>query len=265
MKAARIISFAIALSVIGSCSIFENRDNCPCYVKVLSSNIPTDCEQVSAYFLESGNMTSKSDIPAEMIRTGYDIEMERKEINEMMLWCDTSVFAFPDFSVGDCHIVAPEGKDFPSVFMARENFSTMCDATTLHAVFHKRFARINVIFCTEITVEEAIICSDASGYTLSGEPIASKTKYNAQVEECEEGMEFSVNVPQQTSDGMLISLLYRGESVCVIPAGDILRKHGYDWKAADLSDIRLKINASDISVSIITAQWEDGFEGNKDI
>ena len=241
-----------ALLMLLSCSIREDRADCPCLLILDFSSLDGEALFLSGrdevvWSVRSGDFQIGGRFQAEDLPPEYVVEIPRETACLIVAAGDEGLYG------QDVGVLAPEGEPFPPL----SAFVTEVDGTlpelTVPVALHKRYAVLDILF-RDMMQDGAsyAIVGEMCGYGPDLEPVPGRLYIPFSPDG--EGR-CSVAVPAQT-DGSLAVCVYRyGELERVFSLGACLPDSGYDWFAEDLEDISLEIDYVDGTARIKFDQW----------
>ncbi|MCR5326243.1 MAG: hypothetical protein K6E37_05765 [Bacteroidales bacterium] len=246
----RILCF-IAVLLLCSCSVKENRSFCPCELLVYSEEPLKTDGSVLVSVIQDG----------EVVKQGM---MSRE-----------------DFEGGNCRLTVPRRPSQVTVFTGIKDmnavsgrllnirFEHQCDevysssdlalletdAYDCQVTPHKNYARL---FLTIIGLPDAAtvaVSSNVKGYDIvSLDPCEGLFQCSPDKDHGEQ--EFLVRLPRQLNDGMSLDVLKDGSLFRSVPIGMMIAATGYSYDDLDLLDVSLTVDLSKSYVFVTVAGWE---------
>ena len=223
----------LGLVALASCSVKEDRSDCPCWLTVRAS-YPQ--ELVSAWF---GTHTLFEGHDGELI----DCRVPRGIVE--------GVASTGDFSV-------QEGQQMAELFASVTKVNTVCEETEVAPQLHKQFARVDIDFKDEDdgrTAYDLLVTGNVSGSdkrTL--EPLEGA--FRCAPEPIMDGRGYEFRVPRQKDETLRLELSYHGNPVETIDLGYLIGKTGFDWKAENLGDVSILCDLPAHTFTITVMEWE---------
>lgn len=242
----------LVLLALGSCSVREERSDCPCLLTLDFSSVDVEAlaregaDELS-WVVRTGDFSLRGRISLDALPAEHVVEVPREEAELTVLAGDEGLYD-PAGS-----LLIPEGEECPPL----RAFSVPVDATQPELLvpvqLHKRYA------CLEILLRDLV--QDGSSFVLRG----SFCGYGADMEPLpgpflvplvpDGSGTCRARVPAQR-DGSLSLCIYRfGELDRVFALGTYILDSGYDWWAEDLEDIRLEIDYVLGAIRFKIDQW----------
>ena len=230
----RIVTLGIlGLAVLVSCSVKEDRTDCPCWLTVRAS-YPN--EVVSAWY---GNHTLFEGLMGEQI----DLQVPRGTVD---LVASRGKFT-----------VAP-GQQMDELFATALKVDTQCEEAEAIPFLNKQFARIYFIF-KDAEEGRLDIKLEAVGYVRGVdkrtlEPL--KGAFSCVPEENQEGG-YVFRAPRQKDASLILNRWNPdGDELPTIPLGQIIQKAGFDWTAESLGDIEILADIPASTFQITVMDWQ---------
>lgn len=226
------LSMTVMLAAI-SCSVKENRSECPCWLTVRAS-YPN--EVVSAWY---GNHTLFDGLVGEQV----DRQVPRGTVE--------LVASRGSFTVN-------EGQQMAELFASVSKVDTRCEEAEAIPVLNKQFARVYIEYKdtddgrTAHRIEVTGNVKGADKRTL--EPVGGSFRCVPDPSE-DRGYEF--RAPRQKDNSLILhQYTADGTELEQIPLGELIAKAGFDWKAESLGDVQIlaDIPASRFTITIL--DWD---------
>ena len=221
----------LGLVALVSCSIKEDRSDCPCYLTV-------DAERVISV---DGWFGTKSLF--NVIGGFVDRQVPRGIVD--------IVASHGRFSV-------PEGQQMDSLFAKRIPVDTDGESAYARVTLCKNFATIELDFKDE---DDGRTDYDllATG-TISGVDARSlnpeEGSFSFVPEPNTDGRGYAFRVPRQKDETLKLLLSKDGNIVETIDLGHLVAKTGFDWKAESLGDIAILCDLPAHTFTITVKEWE---------
>ena len=257
----RLLVAAVIVSAPLSCSVKEDRTECPVYVTVLTDRFvqkglsdgiisfgaaqPIRRETVSflSYVREGFEQACPRDFARVSVLTGVDHAMLREGTLE-----------------------TPYGSQADLVWAYGETFSAYADEYLVDAVPHKQYCLVRFLFDGSRFAPAdypwrfrlKAECSGMDIYTLAPLP----GPYSALVGPNALGEWYGV-LPRQLSNNMLLEVFVpeaegsaEGRTEYVIDLGKAFEAQGYDWTLEDLKDIEVQVGFIEADLTVTVHEWE---------
>ena len=241
---------ALALLALGSCSVKEDRSDCPCWLTVDLSGTNAPYLKLSAWcpvpvFAESIPRSQRDDL--------HEYRVPRGQVR-LSAYRETPGL----FLEGDVLSIT-EGSQMDSLFACTALVDT--DAEFAHETIRlkKNFTTVSVIFKDEADGRPEGHWMEVLG-TVAGvdirtlEPVAGRFSCMAEPAR-DRGYVF--RVPRQM-DAELSATLYNEAGVMMDTylLGDLIQKAGFDWNKPDLGDIEILVDKPSATFTITVKEWD---------
>lgn len=234
MAMKRIVTLGIlGLAVLVSCSVKEDRTDCPCWLTVRAS-YPN--EVVSAWY---GTHTLFEGLMGEQI----DRQVPRGTV---------------DLVASRGNFTVPPGQQMDELFATALQVDTQCEEAEAIPFLNKQFARIYFLF-KDAEDGRLDIRLEAIGYVRGVdkrtlEPLQGPFSCTP-VENPDGGYVF--RAPRQMDSSLMLNRWSKdGEELSPIPLGQIIEKAGFDWKEESLGDIQIQADIPASTFQITVMAWE---------
>ena len=230
----RIVTLGIlGLAVLVSCSVKEDRTDCPCWLTVRAS-YPN--ERVSAWF---GSQPIFQDEDGQQV----DRQVPRGIV---------------DIVACRGKFIAQEGHQMDELFASLTQVDTQCEEAEVIPYLHKQFARVSLEFeGSEDGRVERILqvqgnVKGADKHTL--QPLEGS--FRCTPDEPQDGG-YEVRVPRQKDDSLtLLQYDLNGKELDPIPLGYLIKKAGFDWTQESLGDVAIIADIPAQTFQITVMDWE---------
>lgn len=289
----RFYKFLVLLSVLQpfftcpGCSVKEDRDLCPCTLVLEFPGEDAERLQDGVTVCMRGYSDGDGFSLCDTISTGqpasggapdgvsYSYVVPKGDI-------DLAVAYSADGLAGELNssgrwIEIDEGRPCPSIWTCCEKVSAWADRVTVPVRLHKNFCRID-IQVRDVDGEEfpfkLRVRGNVNGYGLDGKPARGAFLCDAESAETEgpgtasestgsgtasesavSGHGYSVTVPRQTDDSLILEIVTGDGVAKSFAIGNYIASSGYDWASADLKDICLEIDYARTVISFTIDKW----------
>jgi len=221
----------LGLVALVSCSIKEDRSDCPCYLTV-------DAERAVSVDGWFGTRSLFN-----VIGGFVDRQVPRGIVD--------IVASHGRFSV-------PEGQQMDSLFARRIPVETDGESAYARVTLCKNFATIELDFKDEDegrTVYDLLATGTVSGVDARTlEPVEGP--FSCVPEPVTDGRGYAFRVPRQKDESLRLELSYNGSPVETIDLGYLIAKTGFDWKAESLGDIAVLCDLPAHTFTITVKDWD---------
>jgi len=223
----------LGLVALGSCSVKEDRGDCPCWLTVRAS-YPN--EMVSAWL---GTQPIFQDEDGQQV----DRKVPRGDV---------------DVVASRGRFTVSEGEQMAELFASVSHVDTRAEEVEVIPYLHKQFARVYLEFQDTddgrvgYTLEVQGNVKGADKRTL--EPVGGA--FHCTPDESDD-RGYEVCVPRQKDDSlMLLQFSDDGEELPSIPIGQIIKKAGFDWSQDSLGDVSILANIPEMRFQITVMDWQ---------
>ena len=250
MRHVAIIVGILGLMALCSCSVKEDRSDCPCWLTVDLSETNGAYVQLKAWC--PAPVFSES-IPRSQRNAFHEYRVPRGQVR-LSAYRET-----PGLFLEGEVLSITEGSQMDSLFACTSLVDTDAEFAHETILLHKNFATVSVIFKDEENGRPADCRLDVSG-TVAGvdvrtlEPIPGR--FSCTAEEPLEGG-FAFRVPRQM-DADLNAALYSHDGILMesYPVGWLIQQAGFDWSKTDLSDVEILVDTPTASFTITVKEWD---------
>ena len=250
-------------AVVGSlsCSVKEDRMECPVYVTVLTDRFAQQGLQEGTVSFSADRLLARDEINfLSYLREGYEQACPRDFARVAVL------SGVENGRLSEETLFVPPGRQADLLWAFGISFSAGEDSYLLDAVPHKQYCLIKFLFDESPTAPGDYpwrfrLLADCSGmniYTL--EPVDGT--YRSSVGPNAVGEWYGV-LPRQRSNNMRMEVYLpnaddetEGRTDYVLDLGKAFEKSGYDWSQEDLKDISVKVGFSEAGIRLTVQEWE---------
>lgn len=242
----RVLAAVVGVLLACSCSVKEDRAQCPCCLTIDLSSMGHQEEGALTLVYFDGKDTSYTGVKeldpalAELL-----VKVDRKKLKRGAWIMPGSVFKG--------RVTAPEGCDFPHVWMGCVEVDCREDEARDTILLHKRWCEVSVTLKGALPTSgiEASVEGNVCGYTAEGECIRGGS--NVGVGLVKDA--FSFSVPRQLDDSLILRMGNGEPSMRVFALGRLLLEYGYDWDAEDLADVSIVLDLQRSSLDVTISAW----------
>lgn len=252
-----VFLFSVALA---SCSVKEDRGDCPAYVTVnvdrfINRDLPNGTvvfDDPFAHHSEEINFYPYSGI-------GYEWPVDRH------LARVTVLSGYDREKIGESEVRVPYGQMAGMVWAYTETFSAESDLYVVDAWPHKQYCLVRFMFDNGYKAPEPYpwrfrIKAECNGFDLyTLEPLVGE--YCCTVWPNAQG-QFSCIIPRQLGNNLIMEIFVpnedsetEGRVEYVIDLGKRFENLGYDWSVPDLGDVSLKVGFASGEVDVSVDGW----------
>lgn len=263
MKTRRLIGLLTLTLTLASCSVKEDRSECPCWLTV-------DVSKIDADFCSILNTRCFTDLEEQFsdtinVRVFQDSTYERtvkRGVVDLTFWKGHESALKANDVIGAVSL----GNEADSLYAGRfENDFSRKEITSAKASLHKQFATIGIDFRGYVQALKAkvVVESNYNGLDIKHFTPASGS-YRRQLSRAGESGDdaylFNSRLLRQGEDTKLYLKFYGTGNTKDNPSwtadlGAMLREIGYDWTKEDLEDIRFIIDGYNVGVQV--EDWDE--------
>lgn len=254
----KVLAAALPLLLPASCSVREDRGECPCWLEVFCAGCPED----GLFFSADAPDGRTSDW--HFVRTDFSPSATVTVARRRQVWC----------SWADGHGIEVDGRIYridagrqcDSLYSWHGGKDCRCESQKDTIVLHKQFCTVFLTLSNpgkgDYPFEIEVRGNSAGLDLISGIAVDGRFRFRPRIEQdrC------SFRLPRQCPGSELTLAFYRdGEFLSAADLGNAMLESGYDWEDIDLEDVRLDIQYSRLTGVIKIEDWEDGRSWNTEI
>ena len=241
MSSDGLFRILVPIFLLSSCSIKENRAECPCALTLELTALPVR-PVVLGVAGEGYSLT-------EVIHADTVLVVPVPK-------GDLAVSAIGGaLAEGDGSVRIPEGEEAPPLYLFHANVSTEAEQVVLPVLLHKQFCTLELLLKGppgygppfEVAVEGAY-----GGWQPDGSPAPGP--FSRRLLPGSDGRAV-LRLPRQKDDSLLMHIVFSDQIVRTFALGSYIAASGYDWSASDLDDLTLHVDISLTSVTVSTDLW----------
>lgn len=249
---------AVVAMVAVSCSVKEDRTDCPCFLTLDLGGIGNAA--LMEHGLKDMNilLASGTDFA---VREDFRLEDSVKEYNVAIPKSGVDVMVLCSGG-GKCSVEngleIQEGEECPVVQMFTESFIADAGDMRRTVVLHRNYCVLSVKMKTSfnalprpftISVE-----GEVSGYRLDGTLAEGLFRCTSALSV--DGV-CSVRIPRQRDASLRLVITFKdSEEIRSFPVGEYILESGYDWTAQDLEDISVEMDFSRSGLTFSISKWK---------
>lgn len=247
----RLCISLLAFGGLASCTVKEDRAECPCRLSVLI--VDGRAEKTPLTFAVSGAKT----ILEERLSGGSAQLVDAFEIPRG-LW---QSFVYAGLSEGRLQgAVAriPQGMASDPLYAGASALDATGEEVSSQLDLHKQYAAVTLDLREFLTSEagvELVARGNVNGMDLALlAPV--KGPFECALEPVEDRV-YRFLAPRQLDASLELGIVFPGEPEYTFPLGAAIAGQGYDWTAADLQDITLALSLAQLDFGIDVRAWEE--------
>jgi hypothetical protein len=245
----RLIAVWGLLCCVG-CSVKEDRERCPCLLRLDLSYVDTSAVNVADLFLSGpeGYEFSES-LELNSCDGEYDILVPQGEVS---VWLYSGL---DGESAGAEGLKIPYGEDCPPVYMHSSVVAASGEFVTETVHMRKNHCILTVYVKSEELFPYSFRFSGGvNGYGVRGEP--SEGAFSYSVNPDQDNM-CVVCLPRQVDDSLMLEIVDDSDVLRRFTLGEYISEAGYDWREEDLRDVTVGIDFVVSQFTIAVSDWDD--------
>ena len=228
----RILIGIAGLVALCSCSVKEDRSDCPCWITVVADNTT----RISAWYgsqkildNHSGGLVDHT-VPRGMV----------------------------DIVASEGNFSAPEGQQMSELFAQLQHLDTDGEFASTGIELKKQFATVSLDFKDGDdgrTGYDLLVTGTVSGadiHTLA--PVEGR--FRCVPNPITDGRGYAFRAPRQKDESLTLQLLADDDTVDTIPLGELIRKAGFDWTRESLGDVAILCDIPARTFTITVMEWD---------
>lgn len=252
MKLSEVLAIVwIALLVI-SCSVKEDRDACPCRLRLDMSDVDTSVVKHAELVVTAPDgFLFREILAAEDLEDGYVVEVPRGSVS-------VGVYDGAFGSVNDNGWLAIDyGNECPHVYM----YSSVIEARGEAMVEDVQMTKNHCIMTIHVQTEKAFpfrleAKGMVDGYMPGGKPSVGEFMYAMYVDE--DG-KCQLALPRQADNSLILEVHDDSGILRSFALGEYVAASGYDWGEKDLQDLTVSLDYALTQVVITVKDWSEEF------
>jgi len=250
----RPLLLLITTLFLTSCSVLEDRSECPCRLHIDLTGLPRSGEADLLLTLKGGSWHERRTCLLSGATERVTLTVPRGEV-ALLAVCPSA----PAYLSDDAGFEIPPGEDCPPLRMGALTVDTRREEAFCKPELHKNYCLLTLKLVSEgpapfpfaISLEGLI-----SGLSPSGEPREGRFFYR--LPPFRDGVRsVSAGIPRQRDGSLRMDILFTDEVLRSFALGEILLRQGYDWSAEDLEDVELELDFARTQLTLRTLLWEE--------
>ena len=246
----RLLILGIAgLAALVSCSVKEDRSDCPCYLEVDLSYARAESVQLRGW---TSREVFSDAIPAKSFKAFHEYMVPRGQVRV------TAIGNTFELVPQGYALTIEEGHQMDSLFACSDLVDTQGEIARNEVLLRKNFATIGIDFKDEDdgrTAYDLLVSGTVFGVDIRTlEPVDGR--FRCEPDPVEEGRGYSFRVPRQKDESLKLTLSYAGKPLEVIDLGYLIARSGFDWNSADLGDVSILCDLPAHTFTITVKEWE---------
>ena len=244
--------FLCALLLTASCTVKEDRVECPCEFTLDLSECDIK-DDVLTFSIWDGSKKVVSDYYyADDMGKRYTFKLERKVFRGSAFTGDVN-------SLHDGrNLLVKYGLQADSLYAWAQDIDATGETSNEIVLLHKQFATVTFDLSEYDNAGNPLLVCLTGNYggtdILTSGPVRNDFLYEFETD----GSRFyPVRLTRQGDNSLTMELFSGDVSIAKINIAAILASEGYDWSAADLADITVAVTAKDAEITVELGPWDN--------
>lgn len=234
------------LALFCSCSVLEDRMDCPCRLHLDFSDPGNFCNDSLNVHLAADNYSRNVSIRAEQYVEGLFVTIP----NRKGVYINVSDGLYDNG--GEIRI--PAGEQCPETYIFASYCDTSSDEAEEHVRVRKNYCGVTVSFTSAGPDNYLMsVTGKICGYSREGIPIEGVFRFSPSFDD--RSVSF-FRIPRQTDNSLKLGITSSGGTTRSFALGNYIAESGYDWSKADLDDIVLTIDYAATSIHVTVDDWK---------
>lgn len=251
-----VITAFIIAAILPSCSVKEDRLDCPCRLTIDLGDCPEFQSEMQLKGWRNEEMLFCGNIHIlELPGRLHEREISKGRFRYSV--CSP----LSEKSVVDNDIIIPKGSQSEPVFIYSSEVNATGETAYDKVSLHKQFAQMTVSFGKQNGIQSGIVSvtvkAGARGIGLKSMlPIQGVFQYSTGAHD---GF-FKIRLPRLSDGKISIDAFTEEGFFKTFTIGDDVKAAGFDWNAEDLDDFWVDFDIGDFEVSVEVQEWENGYD-----
>jgi len=267
-----------------SCSVKEDRNDCPCHLVLDFSKAPDGiCDTITVFVQATGYMHLDSVFLKPLPdgeKTYYDLDYDMAKGGDPVVTpmktsgpptklyeldvprTDLHLFIMTGGEIGLLQFAAclPEGRECPNTYLMTGVLDSRCDELKLPVELHKNNCKLTIHYRNETAKGYSLeVLSPVVGFNYDGSPAAVPgALFHFDMKLKNEGV-CSVRLPRQSDSSLMLNVNNKNKLLRSFALGEFIKESGYDWTKEDLDDLDVTIDYASTAVSFTVGKWSKTF------
>lgn len=243
------LCFPFLLLALCSCSVLEDRNDCPCHLHLDFSDPANFNSDSLCVHLSSGAYSDRFFLTSDRYNDGLTLTVP----NHSGVFLNVLDEESQRYDV-DGQVRIPVGQQCPRTYL----FSTFCDTSgpesEAYVRIRKNYCGVTVTFVSGDAGNYGMTVSgNVCGYGMDGSPLQGVFRVSPVFDGSSVGF---FRIPRQVDNSLVLSVVSEGGLTRNFSLGSYIAGSGYDWTKPDLDDIVLNIDYAATTISITVDKWE---------
>lgn len=252
MKLSEIFAVTYSVMLIISCSVKEDRRECPCRLMLDMEDVDTSVVRYAELVVTaSDGFCIRDTLNVQEMSKRYVVDVERGVVG-------VGVYCGAGGKVDDKGRLSIDyGDDCPPVYM----YSSFVLADGESTVQSVRMRKNHCLMTIQVQSEKDFpfrleAKGKVDGYEPGGKPSVGEFMYAMSA--AEDGT-FQIALPRQTDDSLVLEVHDETGILRSFALGQYVTASGYDWREEDLKDLTVSLNYALTRIVISVSGWTDEY------
>lgn len=251
----------VFLVLLSSCSVKEDRRDCPCLLAMTFSRIPELDSRIRMNVSLTGNRTSCE----EMIELGARPDTMCFSVRRELVSVSALLSEKEDYILD---MIIPFGSEAFGLYAGRVDIPCYGETAEGKLFLDKQFTRINLTLMgdgEDLSASRFAVRGNVCGWHISDWTPIDGNFYHCKQLDLRNAVSFTV--PRQLDDSMMLDLILSGSGgvSASLALGKELSERGYDWTLSNLPDVSMVLQYSTVSLTIVSCEWSEAIVMEVDI
>lgn len=245
----RLIYLVLIVALTLSCSIKEDRTECPCRLVLDFSEIDTTfVKSLDVLATHEGEIVFRDRVPLKDFEHEFIRDVPHGDVR-LSVWC------IGDEYIDDRHgVVIPYGCECPVLYMKSFLADTRGELCRETVLVHKNYCRLTVeVKGAEESLYSLTFKGNVDGYSLDGLP--SEGDFASVAYPDESGC-LQTGLPRQVDASLLLEVDDRTSVLKTFALGEYIINGGYDWTAEELEDLTVTLDYQVTYIKVSISGWD---------
>lgn len=257
----RGVASTVGMAVLLSCSIKEERDECPCFLTLdfggvaAAEMLQMGLGQMDVMIWSDGSLCDSASFRLDDQVKEYDVAVPKSELSLLAICADGGRLSGAD------GMVIAEGEDCPTVYLFTDSFAATGERMRRTVILRRNFCVLTVSMKTSSGVSpkryQVTVEGSANGFGRDGQPLEGPFRSGPFPSS---GGIASLRLPRQSGASardLSLRIEYPdSRDIRTFPIGEYILESGYDWAAQDLEDISVEMDFSKSGITFTIDKWK---------
>lgn len=245
----RLSNLILFLILPFACSVLEDRDECPCRLRIDLSAIPFP--EVTLSLTDGSWQEVRTEtLPRE---DALVMNVPKGRVDVLAVCPGTSgVLSREGWTI-------PPGEDCPPVYLGTVRVDTDREVASCAVTVHKNFCRLTLRLASDSGGDpfpfRLSVSGNVSGFSPEGVPLEGWFAYT--LPPFDAAGATTVRLPRQKDASLELDILFSDDVLRRFALGNLMDRCGYDWTAPDLADLELTLDYARTLLTFRCGAWEE--------